>query len=59
MSAYAGAVPDTYVLTSGTIKPILPDTGSDQRLIALISASALIIIGMVSIAWMTLKKSKE
>lgn len=58
LSAYAGAVPDTYVLTSGTIKPILPDTGSDQRLIALISASALIVLGLLGVVWYKRKDSE-
>ncbi|MGX7205229.1 BspA family leucine-rich repeat surface protein [Enterococcus pingfangensis] len=57
LSAYKSAVPDTYVLIDTTqINPDFPDTGSDQRLTTLISASLMILLGVLGVAWFQRKE---
>ncbi|MDT2614344.1 BspA family leucine-rich repeat surface protein, partial [Enterococcus dongliensis] len=52
-------VPDTYVLVNDTVTPNFPNTGSNLRLIALISASGMILFGLLGASWYKRKQNIE
>lgn len=52
-------VPDTYVLVNDTVTPNFPNTGSNLRLIALISASGMILFGLLGASWYKRKQNMK